>query len=145
MKWFLIFMKDNIYLNLGFLTLICNFCRGHQTNLEQLIRGGGVYIIGSLLQNLEGSIIDASVLTGIQDIVEMSRETKDVRLITQVYNSLLLDFRIWSKTCFFVQISFLHFLSNLMKEDKKIFRKKFGVQFILDTIQMHYSSNKGTK
>jgi len=128
---------------LGFLNLICNFCRGHQTNLEQLSRGGGIYILGSLLQNLDGSMIDPSVLAAVQNLVEMARESKDARIITQIYNSLLLDFRIWSKTCFSIQISFIHFLSSMLRDDRKLFKKKFGVQFILDTIQLYYTNNTG--
>ena len=37
----------------GFLTLIKNFVSGHTINLEQLMRGGGVAIIGKLpIQNV---------------------------------------------------------------------------------------------
>ena len=41
----------------GFLTLIRNFVRGHHINCEQLMRGGGVYIIGGLMQSLNSSLV----------------------------------------------------------------------------------------
>ena len=41
----------------GFLTLIKNFVTGHTINLEQLMRGGGVAIIGFLLVKAKPSLI----------------------------------------------------------------------------------------
>jgi hypothetical protein len=48
--------KQSFYVS-GFLTLVRNFVRYHQINCEQLMRGGGVYIIGGLLQNLDPSVV----------------------------------------------------------------------------------------
>lgn len=42
-----------------------------------------------------------------------------------------------------VIISLLHtghiqYLSTIIKDDKKFFRKRFGVQFVLDTVRVFY-------
>ena len=49
--------KQSFYIS-GFLTLVRNFVRCHQINCEQLMRGGGVYIIGGLMQNLNPSLVN---------------------------------------------------------------------------------------
>jgi hypothetical protein len=43
-----------------------------------------------------------------QVLAEMAQETKDEKLLLQIYNSILFDFRIWCKSEFFVQV----FLNN---------------------------------
>jgi hypothetical protein len=40
----------------------------------------------------------------------------------------------------FLQIGHIQYLSTLIKDDRKIFRKKFGIQFLLDVIRVHYST-----
>ena len=42
-----------------------------------------------------------------QVLAEMAQETKDEKLLLQIYNSILFDFRIWCKSEFFVQVSIL--------------------------------------
>ena len=43
--------------------------------------------------------------------------------------------------CFFLfQIGHIQYLSTLIKDDRKFFRKKFGIQFLLDVIRVHYST-----
>jgi hypothetical protein len=54
-----------------------------------------------------------------QVLAEMSQESKDQKLLHQIYNSILFDFRIWCKSEFFVQVKFLRvsetFLLLLLK------------------------------
>jgi hypothetical protein len=38
------------------------------------------------------------------------------------------------------QIGHIQYLSTLIKDDRKFFRKKFGIQFFLDVIRIHYVS-----
>ena len=125
----------------GFLTLVKNLVAHHTINTEQLMRGGGIPIIGVLLQKANPSLIDVNVLMAAQLMVEMATSmNKDQRLLSQIYHSILFDFRIWSKSEFHVQIGHIQYLSTLIKEDRKYFRRRFGVQFFLDLIRQHYSS-----
>ena len=123
----------------GFLTLVKNLVSNHTVNTEQLMRGGGIPIIGSLLQKAKSFLIDVNVLMAAQLMVEMVSSTKDQKLMYQIYHSILFDFRIWSKSEFHVQIGHIQYLSTLVKEDRKFFRKKFGVQFFLDVVRAHYA------
>ena len=125
----------------GFLTLVKNLVSHHTINTEQLMRGGGIPIIGVLLQKANPSLIDVNVLMAAQLMVEMATTmNKDQRLLSQIYHSILFDFRIWSKSEFHVQIGHIQYLSTLIKEDRKYFRRRFGVQFFLDVVRQHYTS-----
>ena len=125
----------------GFLTLVKNLVSHHTINTEQLMRGGGIPIIGVLLQKACANRIDVNVLMAAQLMVEMATSmNRDQRLLSQIYHSILFDFRIWSKSEFHVQIGHIQYLSTLIKEDRKYFRRRFGVQFFLDVIRQHYTS-----
>jgi hypothetical protein len=81
----------------GFLTLIRNLVSGHTINAEQLMRGGGVAIIGSLLQTAQPKMIDVNVLMASQLLVELAQASPDHRLLYQIYHSILFNFKIWSR------------------------------------------------
>ena len=49
----------------GFLSIVQNFIRCHQINCEQLLRGGGVFIIGGLLQNLHPTVVSFQCNPGL--------------------------------------------------------------------------------
>ena len=36
----------------------------------------------------------------------------------------------------------MQYLSNLIREDRNYFRKKYGVQYIVDVIKQHYSNGE---
>ncbi len=123
----------------GFLTLVKNLVSGHTVNHEQLMRGGGVAIIGALLQEARPRLVDVNVLMATQLLVELAQAAGDQRLLYQIYHSLLFDFRIWSRSEFHVQIGHIQYLSTIIKDDRKFFRRKFGIQFFLDVIRRHYA------
>ena len=76
-----------------------------------------------------------------QLLVEMASFSGDAKLIYQIFHSILFDFRIWSRSEFHVQIGHIQYLSTLVKEDRKYFKRKgFGVQFFLDVVRNHYGS-----
>lgn len=124
----------------GFLTLIKNLVTNHTINTEQLMRGGGVSIIGALLLKATPKLIDVNVLMAAQLLVELTNASKDHKLLVQIYHHIFFDFRIWAKSEFHVQIGHIQYLSTIIKDDRKFFRKKFGVQFFLDVIRKHYGS-----
>ena len=112
---------------------------GHTINLEQLMRGGGVAIIGFLLSQAKPDLIDVNVLMAAQLLIELAQGSQDQKLLHQIYHSILFDFRIWSRSQFHVQIGHIQYLSTLVKSDRKYFRRKFGVQYLLDVIRSHYT------
>ena len=127
----------------GFLTLVKNFIIGHPVNQEHLMRGGGVAIIGELLQKVDTKLIDVNVLMAAQLFVEITGSTKQTKLLYQFYHSILFDFRIWSRSEYHLQIGHSQYIATLIMADRKYFRKKFGVQYLLDVIRQHYSNNSG--
>ena len=104
------------------------------------MRGGGVAIVGSLLQNVDSKLIDVNVLMASQLFVELATSSKQTKLLYQFYHSILFDFRIWSRSEFHMQVGHSQYLASLIMADRKYFRKKFGVQFLLDVIRQHYSN-----
>ena len=80
--------------------------------------------------HFQSSLIDVNVLMAAQLMVEMAVSSQEQKLIYQIYQSILFDFRIWSKSDFPVQIGHIQYLSTLVKDDRKYFRRKFGVQFV---------------
>ena len=80
-----------------------------------------------------------------QLLVEMASSSGDAKLIYQIFHSVLFDFRIWSRSEFHVQIGHIQYLSTLIKEDRKYFKRKgFGAQYFLDVIRNHYSSESAS-
>ena len=128
----------------GFLTLIKNFIINHPVNQEQLMRGGGVAIIGELLQNVDSKMIDVNVLMAAQVFVELASVTKQTKLLYQFYQSILFDFRIWSRSEFHLQIGHTQYIASLIMADRKYFGKKFGIQFLLDVIRQHYAGSNSS-
>ena len=57
------------------------------------MRGGGVAIIGELLQKVDIKLIDVNVLMATQLFVELATSTKQTKLLYQFYHSILFDFR----------------------------------------------------
>ena len=106
----------------GFLTLIKNLITNHQVNQEQLMRGGGIAIIGSLLQSVESSLIDVNVLMASQLFVELATASHQTKMLGQFHTSILFDFRIWSRSEFHLQIGHIQYLATLIMADRKYFR-----------------------
>ena len=101
------------------------------------MRGGGVAIIGSLLQKIDATLIDVNVLMASQLFVELATSTKQTKLLYQFNHSILFDFRIWSRSEFHMQIGHIQYIATLVMADRKYFRKKFGVQLLLDVVRQH--------
>lgn len=122
----------------GFLTLLRHMIHSQGTNQETMIRTMGVATIGALLQKVNPRLIDVNVLMSVQLLVETTASVNQT-LLNLFYQYLLFDFRIWSNSEFPVRIGHIQYLSTIIKDDKKFFRKRFGVQFVLDTVRVFYS------
>ncbi|CAL1547602.1 unnamed protein product [Lymnaea stagnalis] len=82
-------------------------------------------------------MMDVTVLMSIQYLIEDCHDTPSVKstLLQHIYHYILFDFSLWSKTHFAVRIGHIQYLSTIIKEDRKYFRKMYGVQFFLDIIR----------
>ncbi|XP_072337816.1 neurobeachin-like protein 1 isoform X1 [Scyliorhinus torazame] len=126
-----------------FLLTIKHFIRRHSINQENLLHSHGVATLGALLQKIPNSLVDVNMLVAVQLLIEQANVEKNTQLLHQMYQHLLFDFRVWSHGDFPFRIGHIQYLSTIIKDNRKLFRKKYGVQFLLDVIRMCYSnSNK---
>ncbi|KAG9477212.1 hypothetical protein GDO78_002552 [Eleutherodactylus coqui] len=122
-----------------FVLLIKHFIQRHPINQENLMHSHGVTTLGALLQKVPGHFMDVNVLMAVQLLIEQVSVEKNTALLQQMYQFLLFDFRIWNRGDFPFRIGHIQYLSTIIKDSRKLFRKKYGVQFLLDTIRIYYS------
>ncbi|XP_039377605.1 neurobeachin-like protein 2 isoform X7 [Mauremys reevesii] len=126
----------------AFLLLVKNFIRHHPVNQESLVQCHGPAIIGALLQKVSSLVMDMNVLMASQILMEQVAAESHSFLLHLLYQYLLFDFRIWSKSDFAVRLGHIQYLSNTIKDHKQRIRKKYGVQYILDSIRTYYGAQK---
>uniref|UniRef100_A0A8C5N2A9 Neurobeachin like 1 n=1 Tax=Leptobrachium leishanense TaxID=445787 RepID=A0A8C5N2A9_9ANUR len=122
-----------------FVLLIKHFIQRHPINQDNLIYSHGVATLGALLQKVPSNVMDVNVLMAIQLLIEQVSVEKNSPLLQQMYQYLLFDFRIWNRGDFPFRIGHIQYLSTIIRDSRKVFRKKYGVQFLLDTIRIYYS------
>ncbi|XP_014667639.1 PREDICTED: neurobeachin-like protein 1 [Priapulus caudatus] len=127
----------------GFLTLLRNMVADNALNQEILLRSNGVAVVGALLQRLPPPLIDVHVLMALQLLVEAVGHA-NAQLLRCVHQYLLFDFRIWSRSEFPVRIGHIQYLSTIVKDERKYFRKKYGVQYLFDFVRTYYTREGAT-
>ncbi|XP_019379037.1 PREDICTED: neurobeachin-like protein 1 isoform X2 [Gavialis gangeticus] len=123
-----------------FILMIKHFIQRHPINQENLIHSHGVATLGALLQKVPSNLMDVNVLVAVQLLIEQVSVEKNVQLLQQMYQHLLFDFSIWNHGEFPFQIGHIQYLSTTIKDSRRLFRKKYGVQFLLDTLRIYYGS-----
>uniref|UniRef100_A0A4W4FS75 Neurobeachin-like protein 2 n=1 Tax=Electrophorus electricus TaxID=8005 RepID=A0A4W4FS75_ELEEL len=124
----------------AFLLMVKNMLRNHPVNQESLIHCHGPTTIGAMLSKVPSSMMDMTVLMACQLLLEQVSIEGNSALLSQLYQHLLFDFRIWSHCHFAVCLGHVQYLSSVLKESKQKIRRKYGVQYILDSIRSHYSA-----
>uniref|UniRef100_A0A672Z4Y8 Neurobeachin-like protein 2 n=1 Tax=Sphaeramia orbicularis TaxID=375764 RepID=A0A672Z4Y8_9TELE len=124
----------------AFLLLVKNLIRHHPVNQESLLHCHGPSIIGAMLSEVPGSMMDMNVLIACQLLLEQVFTEGNSPLLQQLYQYLLFDFRIWTKSHFAVCLAHVQYLSSVINKGKQRMKRKYGVQYILDTIRTYYSS-----
>ncbi|OXB73991.1 UNVERIFIED_CONTAM: hypothetical protein H355_008850 [Colinus virginianus] len=127
----------------AFLLLVKNFIRNHPVNQESLVQCHGPAIIGALLQKVSSPLLDMSTLMASQILMEQVASEGSGLLLHLLYQHLLFDFRIWSNSDFAVRLGHIQYLASVVKDHKQRIRKKYGVQYILDSIRTYYGSFSG--
>ncbi|XP_039582492.1 neurobeachin-like protein 2 isoform X2 [Passer montanus] len=122
----------------AFLLLVKNFLRNHAVNQESLVQCHGPAIIGALLHKVPGTLLDMSTLVASQILMEQVASEGSGLLLHLLYQHLLFDFRIWSNSDFAVRLGHIQYLASVVKDHKQRIRRKYGVQFILDSIRTYY-------
>uniref|UniRef100_H3B2H2 Neurobeachin-like protein 2 n=1 Tax=Latimeria chalumnae TaxID=7897 RepID=H3B2H2_LATCH len=123
-----------------FLLMIKHFIQRHPINQESLIHSHGVATLGSLLQKVPSGLVDVNMLMAVQLLIEQVSMEKNNHLLQLMYQYLLFDFRTWNRGDFPFRIGHIQYLSTIIKDNRKVFRKKYGVQLLLDTIRAYYGS-----
>uniref|UniRef100_A0AAZ3NN02 Neurobeachin-like 1 n=1 Tax=Oncorhynchus tshawytscha TaxID=74940 RepID=A0AAZ3NN02_ONCTS len=124
-----------------FLLVLKHFLQRHPINQESLLHSHGVATLGGLMQKLPASLVDVSVLVSAQLLVEQVTYEKNQQLLQQLHTHLLFNFSIWNLGDFPLRIGHIQYMSTVIKENRKQFRKKYGVQFLLDTIRLYYGED----
>ncbi|XP_064474844.1 neurobeachin-like protein 1 [Ornithodoros turicata] len=128
------------------LMVIQYLMQGCPENQLRLLLRSGLPTLGVLLQKAPSQCIDVNVLMAAQLLVERAALTDhSADLLEAVCKHILFDFRIWSRGSFAVRIGHIQYISTIIKEDRKYYRKKYGPQFLLDATQMFYSACGGSE
>ncbi|XP_075444218.1 neurobeachin-like protein 2 isoform X2 [Ascaphus truei] len=127
----------------AFLLMVKNFIQHHHVNQESLLQCHGPAIIGALLQKVPPLTMDMNVLMASQMLLDQVSSEGNSLLLHHLYQYLIFDFRIWSSSNFAVRLGHIQYLSSIMKDPKQRVRKKYGVQYILDSVRRHYGAQKG--
>uniref|UniRef100_A0A672MW73 Neurobeachin like 1 n=1 Tax=Sinocyclocheilus grahami TaxID=75366 RepID=A0A672MW73_SINGR len=123
-----------------FLLVIKHFLQRHPINQETLLHSHAVATLGALLQKLPAFLVDVSVLVAVQLLTEQMTYEKNSQLLQQLHTHLLFNFSIWNQGDFPLRIGHIQYMSTIIKDSRKQFRKKYGVQFLLDTVRLYYGS-----
>ncbi|XP_053514699.1 neurobeachin-like protein 1 isoform X1 [Artibeus jamaicensis] len=124
-----------------FILIVKHFIQRHPINQDNLIHSHGVATLGALLQKVPNTLMDVNVLMAIQLLIEQVSLEKNTQLLQQMYQYLLFDFRIWNHGDFPFRIGHIQYLSTIIKDSRRVFRKKYGVQFLLDSLRIYYGTD----
>lgn len=112
-----------------------------------------VPLMNVVIQSCDPQYLDVQVLMAMQILIENLVQHQmfqqkdavsagDAQLVNQFvdhfYEHLVFNLRIWSRAAFQIIIGHIQYLQTLIKSDRKRFRKKYGVQFLLDTIRQYF-------
>ena len=111
---------------------------------DRLQRNHGISLLSFLLQRLPKRFIDINLLRVFQQIVNDIQTLVDKNLLNAIYENLIFDFRIWNKADYEIRIGHIQYILTLVKDDKKYFRKKYGIQFFLDIIKTYFGRNSSS-
>uniref|UniRef100_A0AC11CKJ1 Neurobeachin like 2 n=1 Tax=Ovis aries TaxID=9940 RepID=A0AC11CKJ1_SHEEP len=126
----------------AFLLMLRNFLQGHPVNQESLVHCQGPAIIGALLRKVPSWAMDMNVLMSAQLLMEQVAAEGSGPLLYLLYQHLLFNFHLWTLSDFAVRLGHIQYVSSIVREHRQKLRKKYGVQFILDALRVHYSPQR---
>ncbi|XP_059178496.1 neurobeachin-like protein 1 [Physella acuta] len=126
----------------AFITMVRHILKGKSVNKDNFVRAHCASTLGMLMQKVPKDMMDVTVLMSVQYLHEDCNDGSNQKstLLQHIYHYILFDFSLWSQTYFAVRIGHIQYINTIIKDDRKYFRKKYGVQFFLDVIRAYYSS-----
>lgn len=129
----------------SFMCFLRYLTHDNENNQENLLNSECLSIIGMMLQKAPARLFDVNALMATHLFVESIQEHKsggnaNFDLLETLYTDICFNFNIWSKMLFQITLGHVQYLSAMIKNDRKYFRKKFGVQYFLDVIRQYYGS-----
>ncbi|XP_058062662.1 neurobeachin-like protein 1 isoform X2 [Anopheles bellator] len=127
-----------------FLCLVRNFINGNDANKESMLKNDVIAITSALLQKCHELLFDVNVLMAVQLLIESIQNempSGNMELLHVLHRDLVFNFRIWSKAQFQIVIGHIQYISTIIKDDRKYFRRNFGIQYLLDVIHEHFTNN----
>ncbi|EDW93372.2 neurobeachin-like protein 1 isoform X3 [Drosophila yakuba] len=127
----------------SFLCLLRYLTHEHETNQEQLLSSECLAIVGTMLQRCPPSLFDVNALMATHLLMESLQGHKAEaggQLLDALYAHIVFDFAIWSRLQFQITLGHAQYLSAMIKNDRKFFRKRYAVQFVLDVVRQYYST-----
>ncbi|GFO07271.1 neurobeachin-like protein 1, partial [Plakobranchus ocellatus] len=127
----------------AFITMLRYMLKGMPVNKDLFVQTHSASTLGMLIQKVSPQLIDVNMLMAVQYLVEDCDDHVPTKttLLHHIYHYILFDFSLWSRTQFDVRIGHIQYLSTIIKDDRKFFRKKYGVQFFLDIVRQYYSTS----
>ncbi|XP_076985630.1 neurobeachin-like protein 2 [Tamandua tetradactyla] len=126
----------------AFLLMLRNFLQGHAVNQESLVQCQGPAVIGALLRKVPSWAMDMNVLMSAQLLMDQVAAEGGGTLLYLLYQHLLFNFPLWTLSDFAVRLGHIQYMSSIVREHRQKLRKKYGVQFILDSLRSHYSPQR---
>ena len=123
-----------------FMSLLRNMLIDQRSAQEFFLQSKGVQIMGLILQKCDPRLINVGLLMSLQALVDSLMQSKD-ELLKSVYQHIMFDFRIWTDSDISVRVAHVQLLSTYIKDDPEYFNQYFGVKFIVQVINTHYSGN----
>ncbi|KAM7358806.1 neurobeachin-like protein 1 isoform 2-T3 [Cochliomyia hominivorax] len=121
----------------------------HDNNQENLLNSECLSIIGMMLQKCPPKMFDVNALMATHLFMESIQGHKsstgqsNLALLDDLYTSVAFNFDIWVHMPFQITLGHVQYLGAMIKNDRKYFRKKFGIQFFLDVIRQYYGTPEG--
>ncbi|XP_059473157.1 neurobeachin-like protein 1 isoform X2 [Neocloeon triangulifer] len=125
----------------GFLSLLKNILTRSPSNQENFMKNNGIGIIGDMLTKVRPKLLDVNVLMAVQLMIEMARDTPNQQLLKALHHHILFNFNIWARSQFHIRIGHIQYICTVVKEDRRFYRRRYGVQFVLDTINQYHGSS----
>ncbi|CAG0884291.1 unnamed protein product [Cyprideis torosa] len=122
----------------GFFVLLRHVVSISGVSQDQIQRAMGMAVVGHLLQKVHPHLLDHRLLVSLDLLVEHLKGLDNASLVSAFYQHVLFEFAIWSRGDYTFQMGQIPILSRVIRENRSVLRKKFGVQFFLDVIRQYH-------
>ncbi|MEQ2190575.1 hypothetical protein XENOCAPTIV_000352 [Xenoophorus captivus] len=120
----------------AFLLMVKNLIRHHPVNQESLLQCHGPSIIGAMLSKVPGTMMDMNVLMACQLLLEQVFNEGNSLLLQQLYQHLLFNFRIWTRSHFAVCLGKAAAVPSFLRSKSPLKRCLYANAVCIDTAGM---------